>query len=72
MIENQAQPEVAAKLGAEVEANPLAGAVAAAAEAAADPLELAVLSAQLPGGDLGFGSHLKDEDREPNAGREDG
>ncbi len=37
MIKNRTLPEVAAKLSAEVEANPIAGAVAAAAEACTRP-----------------------------------
>jgi len=40
MIQNQAQPDVAEKLRAEGQAIPLAGAVAAAAEASADPFEV--------------------------------
>jgi hypothetical protein len=40
MIQNQAQPGVAEKLRAEGQAIPLAGAVAAAAEASADPFEI--------------------------------
>jgi hypothetical protein len=40
MIANQTQPLVAEKLSAEVEANPIAQAVAAAAEASAHPFEI--------------------------------
>jgi hypothetical protein len=40
MIANQAQPTVAEKLSAEAAANPIAGAVANAAEASADPFEI--------------------------------
>jgi hypothetical protein len=40
MIQNQTQPNVAEKLHAEGQAIPLAGAVAAAAEASADPFEV--------------------------------
>ncbi len=47
MIQNQLQPAVAEKLGAEAEANPIAGAVAAAAEASADPFEIEPSSAGL-------------------------
>ena len=47
MIQNQIQPEVTTKLGAEVEANPIAGAVAAAAGASADPFEMETSGAGL-------------------------
>jgi hypothetical protein len=47
MIANQTQPTVAEKLGAEVEANPLAGAVAAAAEASAHSFEIETSGAGL-------------------------
>ena len=47
MIANQAQPTVAEKLGAEVEANPIAGAVAAAVEASAHPFEIETSGAGL-------------------------
>jgi hypothetical protein len=47
MIQNQSQPEVTTKLGAEVEANPIVGAVAAAAEASADPFEMETSGAGL-------------------------
>jgi hypothetical protein len=40
MITNQEQPGVAEKLNTETQANPLAGAVAAAAEASTDPFEI--------------------------------
>jgi hypothetical protein len=40
MIQNQAKPDVAQKLRAETQAIPLAGAVAAAAEASAAPFEI--------------------------------
>ena len=47
MIQNHDQPAVAAKLTGEAEANPLAGAAAAAAEAAADPFEIETSGAGL-------------------------
>jgi hypothetical protein len=47
MIQNQHQPAVTAKLKAEVEANPLAGAVAAAAEGSAHPFEIETSSTGL-------------------------
>ena len=47
MITNQEQPEVAEKLRAEAEANPLAGAVAAAVQASADPFEIETSGAGL-------------------------
>jgi len=47
MIANQAQPAIAEKLSAEAEANPLAGAVAAAAEASAQPFEIETSGAGL-------------------------
>jgi len=40
MIQNQDQPAVTAKLRAEIEAHTMAGAVAAAAEAASQPFEI--------------------------------
>jgi hypothetical protein len=40
MIQNHDQPAASAKLSREVEANPLAGAVAEAVKAAADPFEV--------------------------------
>jgi hypothetical protein len=40
MIQNRTQPEVAAKLSVEVEANPIAAAVATAMEVAAYPFEI--------------------------------
>jgi hypothetical protein len=47
MIQNQNQPAVTVKLRGEAEANPLAGAVAAAAEAAGDPFEIETSGAGL-------------------------
>jgi hypothetical protein len=47
MIQNLTQPAVTAKLRGEAEANPLAGAVAAAAEAAGDPFEIETSGAGL-------------------------
>ena len=47
MIANQAQPTVAEKLSAKAEANPIAGAVATAAEASADPFEIETSGAGL-------------------------
>jgi hypothetical protein len=47
MIVNQEQPAVVAKLSAEAAANPLAGAVATALEAAADPFEIETTGAGL-------------------------
>ena len=47
MIQNQTQPAVATKLGSEVEANPIARAVAAAAEASTDPFEIEASGAGL-------------------------
>jgi hypothetical protein len=47
MIVNQAQPTVAEKLSGEAEANPIAGAVAIAAEASADPFEIETTGAGL-------------------------
>ena len=47
MIQNKAQPAVAEKLSAEAVANPLAGAVAAAVEASADPFEIETIGAGL-------------------------
>ena len=47
MIANQAQPTVAEKLSAEAEANPIAGAVAIAAEGSADPFEIETTGAGL-------------------------
>ncbi len=47
MIQNHNQPAVTAKLTGEAEANPLAGAVAEAAEAAADPFEIETSGAGL-------------------------
>jgi hypothetical protein len=40
MIANRARPEVVEKLSLEVEANPVAGAVAAAVEASCEPFEI--------------------------------
>jgi hypothetical protein len=47
VIQNKAQPAVAEKLSAEAVANPLAGAVAAAVEASADPFEIETIGAGL-------------------------
>ncbi|HMD86065.1 MAG TPA: hypothetical protein VKO18_15330 [Terriglobia bacterium] len=47
MIPNRTQPAVTAKLHAETEANPIAGAVAAAAEASAHPFEIETSGAGL-------------------------
>jgi hypothetical protein len=47
MIANQAQPTVAEKLSGEAAASPIAGAVAIAAEASADPFEIETMGAGL-------------------------
>ena len=47
MILDKEQPAVATKLSAEVAANPIAGAVATAAEASADPFEIETTGAGL-------------------------
>ena len=47
MIQNHTQAAVTTKLRAEVEANPIAGAVAAAAEASTDPFEMETSGAGL-------------------------
>ena len=47
MIANPARPTAAEKLSAEIEANPIAGAVAAAAGASADPFEIETSGAGL-------------------------
>ncbi|MFZ0962890.1 MAG: hypothetical protein WAO35_18650 [Terriglobia bacterium] len=47
MIANPARPTAAEKLSAEIEANPIAGAVAAAAGASADPFDIETSGAGL-------------------------
>ena len=47
MITNQAEPAVATKLSVEAEANPLAGSVALAVEASANPFEIETSGAGL-------------------------
>jgi hypothetical protein len=47
MIANQARPAVAEKLSGEIAANPIAAAVAAAAEASVDPFEIETSGAGL-------------------------